>query len=140
MVRLMTCLTENSQQNPGFTIFCRLQDQLLSSVSEFNEFEPRLKSAKKPVLIERRLKYWKIEYNFMWNQPYLSRGLILSRGSNSMNSASGYEHHWNYNSYHQFCPTYKIKPRLKYGWFHLKLYSIFQDLSRRSIETGLWQI
>ena len=30
----------------------------------------------------------------------------------------------------------KCKPRLKYGWFHLKLYSIFQDLSRRSIKTG----
>ena len=30
--------------------------------------------------------------------------------------------------------------RLKNGWFYLKLYSIFQDLSRRSIETGLWQI
>ena len=30
----------------------------------------------------------------------------------------------------------KFKPRLKYGWFHLKLYSMFQDLSRRSIETG----
>ena len=26
----------------------------------------------------------------------------------------------------------KFKPRLKYGWFHLKLYSIFQELSRRS--------
>ena len=26
--------------------------------------------------------------------------------------------------------------RLKFGWFHLKLYSIFQDLSRRSIESG----
>ena len=26
---------------------------------------------------------------------------------------------------------FKFKPRLKYGWFHLKLYSIFQDLSRR---------
>ena len=34
----------------------------------------------------------------------------------------------------------KFKPRLKYGWFHLKLYSIFQDLSRGSIETGFWQI
>ena len=30
----------------------------------------------------------------------------------------------------------EFKPRLKYGWFHLKLYYIFQDLSRRSIETG----
>ena len=26
------------------------------------------------------------------------------------------------------------------GYFHLKLYSIFQDLSRRSIETGFWGI
>ena len=26
--------------------------------------------------------------------------------------------------------------RLKHGWFHLKLCSMFQDLSRRSIETG----
>ena len=24
----------------------------------------------------------------------------------------------------------EFKPRLKYGWFHLKLYLIFQDLSR----------
>ena len=30
--------------------------------------------------------------------------------------------------------------RLKYGWFHLKLYSMFQDLSWRSIETGIWRI
>ena len=34
----------------------------------------------------------------------------------------------------------KFKPRLKYGWFHLKLYSMFQDLSRRSIEAGFWWI
>jgi len=34
----------------------------------------------------------------------------------------------------------EFKPRLKYGWFHLKLYSIFQDLSRRSMETGFWGI
>ena len=34
----------------------------------------------------------------------------------------------------------EFEPRLKYGWFHLKLYSIFQDLSRRSIETGFWGI
>ena len=30
----------------------------------------------------------------------------------------------------------EYKPQLKYGWFHL--YSMFQDLSRRSIETGFW--
>ena len=34
----------------------------------------------------------------------------------------------------------EYEPRLKYGWFHLKPYSIFQDLSRRLIETGYWQI
>ena len=61
-----------------------------SSVSEFNKFEPRLKSAKKPVSIEWRLKSWRNEYDFKWNQPYLSRSLDLSRGSNSLNSASGH--------------------------------------------------
>ena len=30
----------------------------------------------------------------------------------------------------------KFKPRLIYGWFHLKLFLSFQDLRRRSIETG----
>ena len=40
----------------------------------------------------------------------------------------------------EFEPRLTFKPRLKYGWFHLKLYSIFQDLSRRSIKTGFWQI
>ena len=33
--------------------------------------------------IERLLKSWKIEYNFMWNQSH------LSHGSNSFNSDSG---------------------------------------------------
>jgi len=28
---------------------------------------------------------------------------------------------------------FKFKPRLKYGWFHLKLYQMCQDLSRRLI-------
>ena len=31
----------------------------------------------------------------------------------------------------------EFEPRLKYGWLHLKLYSMFQDFSRRSIETGV---
>ena len=30
----------------------------------------------------------------------------------------------------------EFETRLKHGWFHLKLYSVFQDLSRRSIGTG----
>ena len=36
----------------------------------------------------------------------------------------------------EFEPRIKFKSRLNYGWFHLKLYSIFQDLSQRLIETG----
>ena len=31
-------------------------------------------------------------------------------------------------------------PWLKYDWFHLKWYTMFQDLSRCSIETGFWRI
>jgi len=34
----------------------------------------------------------------------------------------------------EFEPRLKLfKPRLNSGWFHLKLYQMFQDLSRRSI-------
>ena len=40
----------------------------------------------------------------------------------------------------EFEPRLKLKPPLKYGWLHLKLYSMFQDLSRSSIETGFWGI
>ena len=32
----------------------------------------------------------------------------------------------------------EFEPRLKYGWFHLKSYLLFQDLSQRSTETGFW--
>ena len=39
-----------------------------------------------------------------------------------------------------FSQWIKFEPRLKYGWFHLKLYSMFQDLSRRSIKPGFWRI
>ena len=36
----------------------------------------------------------------------------------------------------EYKPRPKFNPRLKYGWFHLELYSNFQDLSQPSIETG----
>ena len=36
----------------------------------------------------------------------------------------------------EFEPRLKFETLLKYSWFHLKLYLIFHDLSRRSIETG----
>ena len=33
----------------------------------------------------------------------------------------------------EFKRRFKFKPRFKYGWFHLKLYQMFQDLNRRLI-------
>ena len=50
-------------------------------------------NSQKPVLIERRLKSWQISYNFKWNQSYLTPGLNLSRGSNSLNLASVFAIH-----------------------------------------------
>ena len=40
----------------------------------------------------------------------------------------------------EFESRLKFKLRFKYGWFHLKFYLIFQNLRRRSIETGFWRI
>jgi len=40
----------------------------------------------------------------------------------------------------EFERRFKFKPRFKYGLFHLKLYQMFQDLSRRLIKTGDWRI
>ena len=49
----------------------------------------------------------------------------------------------NYNQteaeFKEFDPRLKFKPRLKCGWFHLKSHSMFQDVRRRSIETGFWE-
>ena len=58
-------------------------EDLEYTVSEFNEFEPSLKSAKNWFYLSASQN---IEYNFKWNQPYLSRVLNLSRGSNSLNA------------------------------------------------------
>ena len=61
----------------------------LGSMSEFNEFKPRLKSAKKNRFqLSAGLNLETFEYNFKWNQPYLSGDLNLSRRSNSLNSVS----------------------------------------------------
>ena len=40
----------------------------------------------------------------------------------------------------QFEPRIKLETRLNYGWFHLKSYLMYQDFSRRSIETDFWRI
>jgi len=34
----------------------------------------------------------------------------------------------------------EFETRLKYGWFNLELYSMLQDLSRRSMKTGYLRI
>ena len=33
----------------------------------------------------------------------------------------------------EFERRFKFKPRFKYGWFHFKLYQMYQDFSRRLI-------
>ena len=69
----MACSTNYS----GSSVWVGTQNtQNINTESEFNEFESRRKSPK------NRFQSKKIEYNFKWNQPY------LSRGSNSLNSAS----------------------------------------------------
>ena len=49
-----------------------------TTVSEFNEFEPRLKSTKNRVQLSAGLNLETWIYNFKWNQPYSSRDLNLS--------------------------------------------------------------
>ena len=51
-------------------------------MSEFNEFEPRLKSAENQFRLSAGLNLEKLNNILKWNQPY------LSLGSNSLNSAS----------------------------------------------------
>ena len=40
--------------------------------------------------------------------------------------------------FEEFESRLKFETHLKYCWFRLKLYTMFQDLGRRSIETGFW--
>ena len=48
---------------------------------------------------------------------------------------------WNSEAeFKEFEPRLKFETRLKYGWFNLELYSMLQDLSRRSMKTGYWRI
>ena len=55
--------------------------------TEFNEFEPHLKSIKNRFQLSVGLNLENIENSFKWNQPYLSRASNLSRSFNSLNSA-----------------------------------------------------
>ena len=67
-----------------------MTEMLRRAESEFNEFKPRFKFSEHQLIN----KSWNIEYNFKWNQPYLSRISNLSRGSSSLNSASGCTNHF----------------------------------------------
>ena len=87
---------DNEYPSPDFDYKCKLRLNkyqvnhfIIKPVSEFKEFEPRLKSAKNRFQLSAVLNLEKIEYNFKWNQPKLSRSLNLNRGLNSLNSASG---------------------------------------------------
>ena len=53
------------------------KDQSGRTVSKFNELEPRLKSSKNWFQLKQSCNN---EYDFKWNELYLSRGLNLSRG------------------------------------------------------------
>ena len=43
------------------------------------------------------------------------------------------ENRYSVAEFKEFERRFKFKPRIKYGWFHLKLYQMFQDLSQRLI-------
>ena len=59
---------------------------------EFQEFEPRFKSAKTRLKSSAGLNLETFAtIGTKWNQPYLSHGLNLNRRSNSLNSATGQE-------------------------------------------------
>ena len=97
------------------------------AATEFNEFKPRLRILQKQVSIERRLKSWKIEYNFKWSQPYLSRSLNLNRDSNSLNSASylsikvifaGYKHYGISTRNQMICKRWRLMLDLEIDMTH----------------------
>ena len=69
---------------------------VLKTLSEFNEFKPCLKSPKNQFQLSATKtlqSLWNAGLNLEqinWNQQNLSRGLNLKRGSNSLNSTSGF--------------------------------------------------
>ena len=74
------------------------------SESKFNDFEPRLMSAKNRFQLSAGLNFGTliniIKYN--WNQPY------LSRGSNSLNSATDILLNYQY-SFNKLAATYLLR-------------------------------
>ena len=109
----------------------------------------------KPVLIERRLKSWKKIIQFKVKSTifeprlklklrlkFLKFGLRTSLNAELLRRTKLFSIYYMSPEakFKKFEPWLKFKPRVKYGWFYLKLYYIIQDLSRRSIDTGFWGI
>ena len=82
---------EKSLHKKIIFVHCRDRVPQKRPMSEFNELKPRLKSPQNRFQLSAGLNLEKINYNFKWNRPYLSPGLNLIRGSNSLNSASGWD-------------------------------------------------
>ena len=68
-----------------------LTDNIGVVMSEFNEFEPRLKSAKNRFQLSAGLNLETLNTILSETNHYLRGGLNLSRLSNYLNSASGYQ-------------------------------------------------
>ena len=78
---------------------------------------------------------------------YVNKKFVISRSSNKYLKNRVFTTNSDFHipisfqpeaEFKEFEPPLKFKTRLKYGWFHLKSYSIFQDLSRRLIETSFF--
>ena len=74
-------LSESNTWKPRKTTMCS------TTLSKFNEFKPLLKFPKNRFQLSAGLNLEKLNTIFKWNQPKLNRGLNLSCGSNSLNSA-----------------------------------------------------
>ena len=83
------------------------------------------------------LRFWRkyscllfttFDYNQPWNQifNYLIQ-FTMSTIHHTCSTGSNWIY-YEFLNYSEFERRFKFKPRLKYGWFHLKLYQMFQDL------------
>ena len=73
-----------------------------------------------------------VKFKQIWISPKMCNTIILVKRFFFKNF-----HHVVFKSpvaeFKEFERRFKFKPRLKYGWFHLKVYQMFQDLSQRLI-------
>ena len=101
----------------------------------------RVLNPQNPVSTARRLKSWNIEHNFKWNQPCLSHVSNLSRGLNSLNSASGFlklillktNHEENVKIERCYCSTFWPRSSSSFDFMHQYEKSKFNRLNIRKI-------